>query len=65
MPSETNLIVLPEMFTTGFSMNPKKFSEKMSSADAIELINDAKDKFNNVEGASLRPELLEQFNKEK
>jgi len=26
--TETNLIVLPEMFSTGFSMNPEKFAEK-------------------------------------
>ncbi len=28
---ETDLIVLPEMFTTGFSMNPQKFAEPMKS----------------------------------
>ncbi len=27
--AETDLIILPEMFTTGFSMNPKPFAEKM------------------------------------
>ncbi len=27
--SQTDLIVLPEMFTTGFTMNPKPFAEKM------------------------------------
>ena len=26
----TDLIVLPEMFTTGFSMNPEKFAEPMT-----------------------------------
>ena len=51
-----------EIMVAALCLMNKKFSEKMSSADAIELINDAKDKFNNVEGASLRPELLEQFN---
>jgi omega-amidase len=25
---QTDLIVLPEMFTTGFTMNPEKFAEK-------------------------------------
>ncbi|MFT6866897.1 MAG: omega-amidase [Cyclobacteriaceae bacterium] len=29
--AETDLIVLPEMFTTGFSMNPRKFAEPMKS----------------------------------
>ena len=28
--SNTDLIILPEMFTTGFSMNPKPFAEKMT-----------------------------------
>jgi len=30
VPSGTELIILPEMFNTGFSMNPKMFSEKMT-----------------------------------
>ena len=29
---DTHLIVLPEMFTTGFSMNPAKLAEKMSGS---------------------------------
>ena len=40
----------------------KNFPDKMPAVDAIKLINDSKDKFSDVEGASLRPELLEQFN---
>ena len=51
-----------EIMVAALCLMNKKFPEKMSSVDAIELINEAKDKFNNVEGASLRPELLEQFN---
>jgi len=30
VPDDSNLVVLPEMFTTGFSMSPKYFAEKMS-----------------------------------
>ncbi len=30
IPEDSRLVVLPEMFTTGFSMNPKKLAEKMS-----------------------------------
>jgi len=37
VPSETDLIVLPEMFTTGFSMNPKMFSERMNG-ESIEWL---------------------------
>tara|TARA_B110001450_G_scaffold10947_1_gene10653 strand:+ start:5147 stop:5932 length:786 start_codon:yes stop_codon:yes gene_type:complete len=29
-PKGTDLVVLPEMFTTGFTMNPKKVAEKMN-----------------------------------
>tara|TARA_B100000795_G_C22806541_1_gene445286 strand:+ start:11638 stop:12402 length:765 start_codon:yes stop_codon:yes gene_type:complete len=30
VPEDSRLVILPEMFTTGFSMNPKKLAEKMS-----------------------------------
>ncbi|MBX2872082.1 MAG: nitrilase family protein, partial [Saprospiraceae bacterium] len=29
LPSDTDLVVLPEMFTTGFTMNPSSVAEKM------------------------------------
>ena len=29
LPKNTDLVVLPEMFTTGFTMNPEKIAEKM------------------------------------
>lgn len=30
LPSTSDLVILPEMFTTGFSMNPEKWAEKMN-----------------------------------
>ena len=30
VPKESKLVILPEMFTTGFSMNPKAFAEKIT-----------------------------------
>jgi predicted amidohydrolase len=30
LPENTDLVVLPEMFTTGFTMNPEKVAEKMN-----------------------------------
>jgi len=30
LPKNTNLVVLPEMFTTGFTMNPKKVAENIN-----------------------------------
>ncbi|RMB58025.1 amidohydrolase [Dokdonia sinensis] len=32
VPSETDIVVLPEMFTTGFSMNPSPLAETMDGA---------------------------------
>lgn len=32
LPAEKEIVVLPETFTTGFSMNPQKLSEKMDGA---------------------------------
>ena len=36
---DSQLIVLPEMFTTGFSMKPKKFAEKMDGASSLWMQN--------------------------
>jgi len=41
---ETNLILLPEMFTTGFSMNPKKMAEPAHSVTLKWLQQKAKEK---------------------
>lgn len=51
-----------EIMVATLCLMNKSFDTSMSLADAIELINDAKDKFSNVEGSSQRPELLDQFN---
>jgi omega-amidase len=42
--TETDLIVLPEMFTTGFSMNPEPFSEKMTGSSVQWMIEQSKKK---------------------
>ena len=34
--SNTDVIILPEMFTTGFSMNPEKFAEDSTSGVAVD-----------------------------
>lgn len=48
--AETDLIVLPEMFSTGFSMNAKKLAEQMEgSFDAVDVRNGA-----GVEGCCMR-----------
>ncbi len=37
LPLETQLVILPEMFTTGFSMNPKDLAETMDGESMIWL----------------------------
>lgn len=41
---KTNIVVLPEMFTTGFSMKPKIFAEKMDGASVSWMRKIAKEK---------------------
>jgi omega-amidase len=48
---QTNLIVLPEMFTTGFSMNPEKLKEKMDGSAVQWMKQLAKDKQSAVTGS--------------
>ena len=43
----TELIILPEMFTTGFSMNPKNISEKMDG-ETIQWMKDNASKMNSA-----------------
>ena len=38
----TDLIVLPEMFSTGFSMNPEKLAEKMNGKTMKWMLEQAK-----------------------
>lgn len=45
LDSNINLVVLPEMFTTGFTMNPKKVAEKMDGFSVSWMIETA-NKFN-------------------
>ena len=51
-----------EMMVAALCLLNKEFDTTMSLADAISLINEAKEEFPNVEGSSARPELLDQFN---
>jgi len=51
-----------EIMVATLCLMNKNFSTTMNAVDANKLIEDAKELYNSVEGASLRPELLEQFN---
>ncbi|PQJ76998.1 amidohydrolase [Polaribacter glomeratus] len=44
LPETTDLIVLPEMFTTGFTMNPKKVAEKMDGISVFWMLKIATEK---------------------
>ena len=51
-----------EIMVATLCLMNKNFDTTMSLADAAQLIIDAKDKFNSVEGTTGRAELLDQFN---
>ena len=57
--TDTDLIVLPEMFTTGFSMNPQKLAETMNGESVQWLINTAK-----IKGISIITSLIIKENNE-
>ena len=44
LPGNTDLIVLPEMFTTGFTMNPEKVAEKMDGISVSWMLKIAAEK---------------------
>ncbi|MBA3706782.1 MAG: amidohydrolase, partial [Bacteroidetes bacterium] len=59
----TDLIVLPEMFTTGFSMNPKKFAEIMSGPTIEWLKQKAREKKCVITGSFIAEENGNYFNR--
>ena len=63
VPSEADLIVLPEMFTTGFSMNPEMFSEKMTGKGVKWLKGVSKQKNAVVIGSLIIEEKKKYYNR--
>jgi predicted amidohydrolase len=59
----TDLIVLPEMFTTGFSMSPQKFAETMDGATVNWMIAKAKEKGCVITGSFICKENGNYFNR--
>jgi len=45
LPSEVDLVILPEMFTSGFTMNPEKLAEDMNGS-TLEWLRHNADKYN-------------------
>jgi len=59
----TDLIVLPEMFTTGFSMNPQKFAEPMDGVTVSWMREKAKEKNCAITGSFICVENENYFNR--
>jgi omega-amidase len=60
---DTDLIVLPEMFTTGFSMNPEKLAESMNGASIEWMKKEAKKKNCYTTGSIIIKENNDYFNR--
>lgn len=63
IPESTDLIVLPEMFTTGFSMSPEKFAEPMDGLTVNWMIEKAKEKSCAITGSFICEENGKCFNR--
>jgi len=59
----TDLIVLPEMFTTGFSMNAEKFSQEMNGPSVAWLRQKSKEKGVDITGSMIIREEGRYFNR--
>ena len=59
--TNTDLIILPEMFTTGFSMNPKLFAEKMDGNTVLWMQKMAKSSNVAIAGSIIIEENKEEY----
>lgn len=60
---EIDLIILPEMFTTGFTMNPKNVSETMEGETILKLKDLAKNKNTAITGSLIAAEEEKYYNR--
>ncbi len=60
---KTDLIVLPEMFSTGFSMNPEKLAREMSGPTVSWLLNKSKEKQADIAGSIIIKENQRFYNR--
>ena len=63
VPSASGLIILPEMFTTGFSMNPHKWAEKMTGTSVKWLQKMARQTKNTITGSLIIQDHEQYFNR--
>jgi omega-amidase len=63
IPSGTDIVLLPEMFPTGFSINPERCAEKMDGPSMIFLAEKAKEKDSLITGSILIEDDGKYFNR--
>ena len=63
LTSDTDLVVMPEMFSTGFTMNPSSVSETMNGATVSWMINMAKTHNIGIIGSMVIQENNQYFNR--
>lgn len=63
VPEESRVIVLPEMFTTGFSMQPEKFAESMTGETVCWMVENAKSLKKNIVGSVIIEENQKFYNR--
>ena len=63
VPKESKLVILPEMFTTGFSMNPKIFAEKVTGNSVDWMRNQAAELNKNIVGSLIIEEEEKYYNR--
>ncbi|MBU3011643.1 amidohydrolase [Polaribacter vadi] len=63
LPKETDLVVLPEMFTTGFTMEPKNVAEKMNGKTISWMLKMAKENDLAITGSLVIEDDLKYYNR--
>ncbi len=63
LSSETDIVILPEMFNTGFSMNPESLSEDSGSGTLAWMKNKASEKNSGICGSYIVRENRQYFNR--
>ena len=63
IPADTDLIILPEMFTTGFSMTPEKWAEKQDGTSVMWMQKTANEKNCVVTGSLIIEENGKYYNR--
>lgn len=63
IPDSTDIIIIPEMFSTGFTMSPEKFAENMSGDTFQWLKSKSKEKESIITGSVIIKEATKYYNR--